>query len=176
MKKNIGNLSSLRRFSAHWAALLRPGDKVALNGPLASGKTTFARCIIPLLARRWKAEIPKEITSPTFNLVHVYDLKKIEIWHFDLYRINKAEEIFELGYEEAGKDAICLIEWAQKMERWLPARRLDLTFSCDHMGGDHVGGDPMGNDPIGGDHPPAVAKGDAYHVVVDDRREKDKPW
>ncbi|HAU28563.1 MAG TPA: tRNA (adenosine(37)-N6)-threonylcarbamoyltransferase complex ATPase subunit type 1 TsaE [Rhodospirillaceae bacterium] len=102
------------------AALLRPGDVVALWGDLGAGKSCLARAII--MARKPEEN---EAPSPTFTLVQTYG----DIWHFDLYRIREADEIYELGWDEAREDGILLIEWPDRLGTLLPENRLDITLT-----------------------------------------------
>jgi tRNA threonylcarbamoyladenosine biosynthesis protein TsaE len=108
------------------AALARRGDVLALAGGLGMGKTSFARGF--LRARPGGAGIA-EVPSPTFTLVQVYELPDGEVWHFDLYRLTRAEDAYELGIEEAFAEAISLIEWPDRLGTLLPADRLDVEFS-----------------------------------------------
>ena len=101
---------------------LAPGDTVALFGDLGAGKTVLARAIIRALA----ASPPGDIPSPTFSLVQVYEAGRLPVWHFDLYRIEDSAEILELGFEEAERDGVALIEWPQHMGAYLPGERLEI--------------------------------------------------
>jgi tRNA threonylcarbamoyladenosine biosynthesis protein TsaE len=105
------------------AALARPGDVIALEGELGTGKTTFARAFIR--ARGHAEEVP----SPTFTLVQVYDTGGAPVWHFDAYRLRNPEEAWELGIEDAFRDGISLIEWPGRLGTLLPAGRLRITLS-----------------------------------------------
>ena len=104
------------------AGLARPGDVVALTGDLGSGKTFFARAFIG------EAEVP----SPTFTLVQIYDRPAgcpgARIWHFDLYRLEQANEAIELDIEDAFAEGISLIEWPERLGVLLPAERLDVAL------------------------------------------------
>ena len=95
---------------------------IALAGPLGSGKTSFARAFIR--ARGRTGEVP----SPTFTLVEVYDGDGPAIWHFDLFRLSRPEEAWELGIEEAFADAISLIEWPERLGALLPRERLGIAL------------------------------------------------
>ena len=96
---------------------------IGLSGPLGSGKTTFARAFI--CARLGIAEVP----SPTFALVEVYEsTTDAAIWHFDLYRMEKPDDVYELGFEDALADGILLIEWPERLGDFLPEKRLDLAL------------------------------------------------
>ena len=106
------------------AEALRTGDVVALWGDLGTGKTTFARVLIQTLVGE-EVNVP----SPTFTLVQTYDSSHGEVWHCDLYRLKDPEEAFELGLEDAFHQAICLIEWPERLGSLLPDRRIDMTFT-----------------------------------------------
>mgnify|MGYP002716446272 CR=1 FL=1 len=96
------------------AATLRPGQTVLLDGPVGAGKTHFARAFI----RARQGEAAEDVPSPTFTLVQTYDDPLgSEIWHADLYRLTDPFELAELGLDEALQDAICLIEWPDRLER-----------------------------------------------------------
>ncbi len=105
------------------APLLEPGDVVSLWGDLGAGKTAFARALIQTMAGK-----PIEVPSPTFTLVQTYVLSA-EIWHFDLYRLKRVDEIYELGFEDALSDGVTLIEWPERLEAALPRERLDIRFA-----------------------------------------------
>ena len=67
--------------------------------------------------------------SPTFTLVQTYDRLPAPVWHFDLYRIERPEDAYELGIEDAFAEGICLIEWPGRLGGLLPAERLDLALA-----------------------------------------------
>lgn len=111
------------------AGLARGGDVIALSGDLGVGKTSFARAYINALPGLAGVPAPEEVPSPTFTLVQTYRRRPADVWHFDLYRLERPEEAYELGIEEAFGSAISLIEWPERLGPLLPARRLDLTLS-----------------------------------------------
>jgi tRNA threonylcarbamoyladenosine biosynthesis protein TsaE len=115
--------------AARVAPLAVRGDVVALRGTLGAGKTTFARGFIAARAGR-----PIEVPSPTFTLVQTYDLAAGAIWHFDLYRLEHAEDAIELGIDEAFADGISLIEWPERLGDLLPAHRLDIHLAFEPGG------------------------------------------
>ncbi|MBL4719990.1 MAG: tRNA (adenosine(37)-N6)-threonylcarbamoyltransferase complex ATPase subunit type 1 TsaE [Alphaproteobacteria bacterium] len=123
-QEELSNFRATAHLAERLAQCLRFGDIVALQGPLGVGKTTFARALIRALG--WTES---EIPSPTFTLVQQYDLADFSLWHFDLYRLEDAEDAFELGIEEAFSEGVSLIEWPDRLGRYLPGTRLDVLFS-----------------------------------------------
>jgi tRNA threonylcarbamoyladenosine biosynthesis protein TsaE len=109
--------------AADLARHAHPGDVIGLSGPLGSGKTTFARAFID--AAIGAGEVP----SPTFTLVEVYQsLTGPAVWHFDLYRLEKPEDAYELGIEDAFAEGISLIEWPERLGALLPQDHLGVTL------------------------------------------------
>ncbi|HJN22944.1 MAG TPA: tRNA (adenosine(37)-N6)-threonylcarbamoyltransferase complex ATPase subunit type 1 TsaE [Rhodospirillales bacterium] len=106
------------------ARLARAGDIFALAGELGAGKSVFARAFINELAPN-----PEEIPSPTFTLVQAYDLGRVTVYHFDLFRLAGPDEVFELGIEEAFAGGISLIEWPDRLGRLLPRDHLWLSLA-----------------------------------------------
>ena len=98
---------------------------ICLNGNLGSGKTTFSRYFIQEYLKDAKI---KEIPSPTFTLLQVYEHSNIRINHFDFYRLNSAAELVELNFMESTFDDVCLIEWSDKFKEVLPADRIEIFF------------------------------------------------
>ncbi len=108
--------------AAELAPLARRGDVLGLVGPLGAGKTTFARAFIGALGG--SGVVP----SPTWPLVECHSTGAGDVWHFDLHRLEHADEVWELGLEEALADGISLIEWPEIIERLLPPARLMLRL------------------------------------------------
>ena len=98
---------------------------ICLNGNLGSGKTTFSRYFIQEYLKDAKI---KEIPSPTFTLLQVYEHRNIIINHFDFYRLNSAAELVELNFMESTFDDACLIEWSDKFKEILPSDRIEIIF------------------------------------------------
>ena len=111
------------KFGAAIAGALRKGDAVCLTGPLGAGKSVLARGLIRAVAPG-EADIP----SPTFTLAQHYSGAKLSVTHFDLYRLEHADEAFELGLDEALADGAAVIEWAERLGRHLPRNRLDVEL------------------------------------------------
>ena len=106
------------------APLLRTGDIVALQGALGMGKTELARAMIQSLLPH-NTPIP----SPSFTLVQHYTTATGSLAHFDLYRLKHADEIFELGWEDACGDSIMIVEWPERAGPYLPEHALTITLS-----------------------------------------------
>lgn len=107
------------------AALLRPGDVVALEGPLGSGKTALARAAIRSLT-----DAAEEVPSPTFTLVQVYEAPAGPLYHFDLYRLEAPDQAVELGIDDAFADGISLVEWPDRLGGYLPKRHLRIVLAA----------------------------------------------
>ncbi len=122
--------AATERLGAALAGRLQPRDVVALVGGLGAGKTTLARAIL----RAASGEPALVVPSPTFTLAEVYDTPRGVFWHFDLYRLEQPEQVFELGWEEARADGIALIEWAERLGALLPRERLTVTLSIEGDG------------------------------------------
>lgn len=106
------------------AGVARPGDVVALAGDLGVGKTRFARAFIDAMT-----DDGEEVPSPTFTLVQTYESPVGTIWHFDLYRLSRPAEAYELGIEDAFAGGIAIIEWPDRLQGLLPSQRLDIALS-----------------------------------------------
>ena len=104
-------LDEVKKVSNEIAPMLIKRNVLLLYGDLGAGKTTLTKSIVESLGGD-----PKNVTSPTFNLVHIYDTKKFKIWHFDLYRIKSEKELFNIGIEDAMTDGVLIIEWGEITE------------------------------------------------------------
>lgn len=120
------------------AEVLVVGDVLALTGDLGAGKTTLSRGIIQALC----GDI--EVPSPTYTIIQTYETQDFELWHCDLYRLNKPDDIFELGLFEAMEENVCIIEWPDRMGDNLikSALTIDIQFAGDERlltltGADH---------------------------------------
>ena len=114
------------RLAGRLARRLGAGDTLLLSGPIGAGKTHFARSLIQ--ARLSAAGRLEEVPSPTFTLVQTYDDGEVEIWHADLYRLTGPEEALELGLYSAFTEAICIVEWPDRLAETAPAGALRLDF------------------------------------------------
>ena len=117
------NIKETQNLAGKLAKIAQKGDVFLLFGTLGVGKSVFARAFIQALSRA------KEVPSPTFTLVQTYAAPDFEIYHFDLYRLKSAEEIWELNIEEALFGAVSLIEWPEKMGPYIPKNAFKLSIS-----------------------------------------------
>jgi tRNA threonylcarbamoyl adenosine modification protein YjeE len=115
------------RLAADLAVLLRPGDVVGLAGELGAGKSTLARQLIRTLTGDPDLEVP----SPTFTLLQTYATRLAPLVHADLYRIEDAAELEEIGWDDLGDEPILLIEWPERASGHLPDDRLEVTLRID---------------------------------------------
>jgi len=111
-------------FGAKLAGVARKGDVITLSGPLGVGKTALARGFIAALG--YQGEVP----SPSFAIVQPYDELDPSVWHADLYRVERASELEELGLDSAD-DAVLLVEWPDRAgeKAWPNALRLTLDYA-----------------------------------------------
>ena len=111
------------QFGREYAASLQSGDVIALIGDLGSGKTCLIRGICQGL------DVKEEVTSPTFVLINEY-LGRCPVYHFDFYRLEKPQEVLNLGIDDyLTDDSICLIEWADRALSILPKRRIEIRLA-----------------------------------------------
>ena len=108
----VKSLEHLNSLSQKVAEKLSKNDCIFLIGEIGVGKTTFTRYLINYLQEK-NGEKITEVLSPTFNLLYEYDLKKIKIMHYDLYRIRDEKELKQLGIFLDNQDTIKIIEWPQ---------------------------------------------------------------
>src|ERR1700761_2760389 len=121
---NLPDADMTTRLGAAVAGALKPGEAVCLTGRLGAGKSTLARGLVRALTRP-----DEDVPSPTFTLVQFYDGLHWPLGHFDLYRLERPEEAFEIGLDEALEDGAAVIEWPERLGGRLPADRLDIDIT-----------------------------------------------
>ena len=128
---HLPDASATEALARRIAPLLVSGDTILLAGEIGSGKSTFARALIK--QRLLEIGQDEDVPSPTFTLVQTYDAGHVEIWHCDLYRLTDPDEVLDLGLEEAFEQAVCLIEWPDRLGKLAPANalRIELTEASD---------------------------------------------
>lgn len=109
----------------------KPGDVFCLSGNLGAGKTVFAKGFAKGL------KIKTQITSPTFTIINEYLDGTLPLYHFDVYRINSAEEMEDCGYEEYFYgEGVCLIEWAELIKQIIPKNAVWVTIEYETKNSD----------------------------------------
>jgi N-acetylmuramate 1-kinase len=121
----LANEAATENLMADLALLIGPGDVVTLSGDLGAGKTAAARALIRYLAGDDSIEVP----SPTFTLAQSYDLPAFPLVHADLYRINEAAELEEIGLSPLPEGLVTLIEWPERAPQALPPDRIDIALN-----------------------------------------------
>lgn len=130
MRLRLNDEHATMALGARLAALARPGDALLLHGPLGAGKSTLARAFIRAALRDDRLTVP----SPTFTLVQSYETPEgMEIWHFDLWRLDGPAGLAELGWDEATQK-IVLVEWPERLGALTPPGALHVTLSHDGDG------------------------------------------
>ncbi len=110
-------------FAKNYAKNLKSGDIIVLSGELGSGKTKFVQGVLE------NFNLQDEISSPTFTIVNEYNSDTVNIYHFDVYRLEDSDEFFAIGGEEYFSKGICLIEWGELIEDILPKPYTKISFS-----------------------------------------------
>lgn len=111
-------------FGAKVMSQLSAGQVICLTGDLGAGKTTLARGMIQSVLGAI------DVPSPTYTLVQTYECPDFELWHCDMYRLEKPEDGYELGLIDAFDEAVCLVEWPDKLGSLIPedALHIDIAF------------------------------------------------
>ena len=117
--------AGVARLAELLALKIRVGDVIALRGELGAGKTTLTRALIAALLGDRGAEVP----SPTFSLSQTYATPRLAITHYDFYRLGTADEVAELGFEEATSTGAAIVEWPDRAATLLPASRYEIAMA-----------------------------------------------
>lgn len=104
------------------AGLLSYPTVICLYGDLGAGKTSFSRAMI----RHMLNDADMVVPSPTYTLVQTYDDE--QIWHFDLYRMEDPDQVYDIGWEEAILSKLCLIEWPERLGHLKPQKTVDIRI------------------------------------------------
>ena len=124
-------LKDTEKLSKKISSIIKPGAIIFLQGEIGVGKTTFVRFLINHLEVENSTK-KSDILSPTFNILYNYKIGKINILHYDLYRLKNYKDILELGIFENSKDSIKIIEWPELIEK-KPSDRIDLVFKYSDL-------------------------------------------
>lgn len=129
---DLPDLAAMEALGARIATNMRPGDVIALSGPLGAGKTTLARAI--LRAAGHAGEVP----SPTFTLIEMYEALQPPVAHADFYRLEDPAEVEELGLDDYREGAVLIAEWPERAGGFAhePAcLTIDVSFAGANAGG-----------------------------------------
>lgn len=112
-----------KKFAKEFASKSKNGDVIVLSGDLGSGKTKFTEGFLSYFG------LENEISSPTFTIVNEYHKNDINIYHFDVYRLEDSSEFYAIGGEEYFERGICIIEWGELIQDALPKKYIKINFS-----------------------------------------------
>jgi tRNA threonylcarbamoyladenosine biosynthesis protein TsaE len=131
LKMHLPDEAATRVLGARLAALIVPGLAIYLHGELGAGKTTLARGILRGLGYAGR------VKSPTYTLVEVYAVSRLNLYHFEFYRFRDPKEWRDAGCNEYFNEAsVCLVEWPEKAAGVLPVADLDITLEIAGDGRD----------------------------------------
>ena len=119
------NLNDTLSFGKKLASKLSNGDVVVLSGELCSGNTKLTEGILSYF------NLENEISSPTFTIVNEYIKNDINIYHFDVYRLEDSSEFYEIGGDEYFDKGICIVEWGEIIQDALPKAYIHIQFERD---------------------------------------------
>ena len=122
---NSKSENDTKKLAIKMASMLKKGDLIVLCGELGSGKTKFTEGFLTYFG------LENEISSPTFTIVNEYKKDDINIYHFDVYRLEDSSEFYAIGGDEYFENGICLIEWGELIEDALPNEYIKIDFSRD---------------------------------------------
>ncbi len=127
LKITSNNEAETLAFGKKLASFLKKGDTVVLTGELGSGKTKLTEGILTYYG------LENEISSPTFTIVNEYIKDDINIFHFDVYRLEDSSEFYAIGGEEYFDNGICIIEWGEIIQDALPKDYIHIQFERNHI-------------------------------------------
>ena len=128
-KIDLSSEKKTEELASKFSKKIKPGNIVFLYGEMGVGKTTFVRYLINGFQKANKLELT-EVTSPTFNLLNEYQINKIKINHYDLFRLKSPEEIKNLDLFEDTLNSVTLIEWPQIIKE-KPKNLIELNFEYE---------------------------------------------
>ena len=133
------NAAETRELGTRLAEKLKAGDVILLEGELGAGKSEFARGVARGLG------VTETVTSPSFTILNVYESGRIPLYHFDWYRLESAEELYELGMDEyLGCDGIAIVEWPERCPDAVPADCLRIRISAEGENIRRIKAEPAG--------------------------------
>jgi tRNA threonylcarbamoyladenosine biosynthesis protein TsaE len=127
----LKSLEDTKNFSKNISQIISMGDIIFLYGEIGVGKTTFVRFFINNLENK-NGFKNSEVLSPTFNIVYDYNVGKLRILHYDLYRLKNYKDISQLGMFETSNNSIKIVEWPELIES-KPKDRIDIQFQYSKL-------------------------------------------
>jgi len=124
------SVADTERVAGELARGLRPGDVIALHGELGAGKTQFTRGLVQALGGD-----ARDVSSPTYVLLHVYETGSLTVYHIDAYRVSGSDDLAQIGFDELLEQAgVVVVEWASRVASLLPDKHINVTL--EHIGED----------------------------------------
>ena len=127
----LKSLEDTQNFSENISNIISIGDIIFLYGEIGVGKTTFVKFFINYLEKKNRIK-NSDVLSPTFNIIYDYDVGKIKILHYDLYRLKNYKDISQLGMFENSNDHIKIVEWPELIKS-KPKDRIDILFKYSKL-------------------------------------------
>lgn len=133
MKFITNSEEETERLGARLAVKLEPGAVIAFTGDLGAGKTAFTRGLARGLG------IPDRVTSPTFTIVNEYEGGRLPLFHFDMYRLGSADELFDIGWEDyLARKGVCAVEWSENVSDALEEGTLSVEICQGETDGQRI--------------------------------------
>lgn len=124
MEFKVNSIEDTKKLAELIGKRLEKEDVILLDGDLGAGKTTFTQALAKTIG------IEERVNSPTFSIVNEYESDKGNFYHFDLYRLESLEELFDIGFDEYfSHQGIIIIEWAEKFIQEIPQPFLKINIS-----------------------------------------------
>lgn len=123
MERRLADADAMRALGASLGRLVEPGDAVALIGDLGAGKTVFVQGLAAGLG------YDRPVTSPTFTLIHVYEGGRTTLFHADLYRLERAAELEDVGLDDVFRqEGVAVVEWADRFPGVMPGDHVEVRL------------------------------------------------
>lgn len=113
-------------FAKKMASKIEKGDIIVLSGELGAGKTKFMQGVLTFFS------LENEISSPTFTIVNEYQTQKLNLYHFDVYRLEDIDEFYGIGGDEYFEKGACIIEWGELITEVLPPKYIIIEIKKDN--------------------------------------------
>ncbi len=127
MKEIFWNVEETEKFASEFAKQLQKGDVITLDGDLGAGKTAFVRGLANGMG------LSDTVQSPTFTIVNEYRHGEMPLFHFDVYRIDSADDMYDIGFDEyLYSEGVCAIEWAVNIRELLTMPYYEVTITKDN--------------------------------------------